>query len=223
MKLLIVMILLISVLVTISVIPEFTYDMNRECCSICESYWAYGALEDEKDNVIDDCGGVFIALRELWADYNNGKGSHRTQSHLDYLEGVRIDNGGKSRSFNLINLSNPCPISPKLKYLGTGYIVNYTPWSYDGPAYSITRMNMNGSNRTFSNCGWHPYPYNRSNLSHAFREKGNSWFNMCKHAELYDATIYPNLPVNVNESWIEWKYKYQNYLDNGGVNVGDQF
>ena len=205
----------VIVVVTVSIFPELSFE--HECCSICESYWAYDALEDEKDNVIDDC------LRELWDDYNNGKGSSRSQSHLGYLEKIRIDNDAGGRSFNLINLSNPCPISPKLKYLGTGYIVNYTPWSYDGPAYSVTRMNLNGSNWTFSNCGWHPYPYNRSNLSHAFREKWNSWFNRCKHAELYDATIYPDKPDSVNESWVEWEYKYQIYLDNGGVDVGDQY
>ena len=205
-------------------LPGIVDDISFEsdCCSICESYWAYSELEDG-EVVIDDCGGTHIALRELWDDYNNGKGKTRTQKHIDFLETMRIKNNGNYHSFDLINLSNPCPSSPNLKYLGTGFITEYIPCSYDGPAYSITRMKLNGSNWTFSNCGWHPYPYNNSNLTHAFREKGNTWFNRCKHAELYDANVYPNLPDNINESWVEWDLKYQTYLDNGGVDVGSQF
>lgn len=198
-------------------------DYQDTCCSICESYWAYGALEDEEDNVMDECGGVYIALGELWRDYNLGKGSHRTQSHLDYLESMRLKNGDKGRSFALINLSNPCPISPSKIYLGTGYIYEFIPYSYDGPAYSITRMSLNGTNWTFSNCGWHPYPYNKSCLTHVFRAKGNAWWNSCKHAELYDASLYPTLPDDVNQSWVEWEVKYQLYLEKGGVDVGDQY
>lgn len=209
--------ILTIVLIVVTLQPVISFD-DSGCCSICESYWAYDALEDEKDNVIDDCGGVLIALRELWDDYNNGKGGSRSHSHLDYLEEVRIANDASGRSFNLINLSNPCPISPNLKYIGTGLVYDFIPWSYDGPAYSIIKVCINGTNWKLNNCG-----ADINSTVHVFKQKHSAWHNIFKDTKLYDASKYPLKPDQINQKWDQWYIDYQNYLDNGGVDVGDQF
>ena len=75
----------------------------------------------------------------------------------------------------------------------------------------------------YNNCGWNPYPYNNSCLTHVFREKHGAWWNRFKEAELYDATIYVGKPELINQSWDEYYINYQQYLDNGGVNVGSEY
>lgn len=205
---------MLSILVSDSMCLE-PYD----CCSVCGSYWAEEKLLDGEDPG-ECCGGLYSALDIVWDRCNHG--SHR--GDLEWLESIRLKYVYTNmRSFLSINYSNPCPSSPNLKYLGTGYITNYTPWSYDGPAYSITKIYYNGSNHTFSNCGWHPYPFNNSCTVHVFREKYNSWFNMCKHAELYDSSVYPFKPEQVNVSWVEYQIEYDEYLLNGGVDVGNDY
>jgi len=126
-------------------------------------------------------------------------------------------------SFYLINYSNICPREPNLKYIGTGYIINFTDWSYDGLAYSKTTICINGTNRTYDNCGWNPYPYNKSHLTHVFRHKHDAWWNNFKEACLFDATIYTDMPEKNNQSWIDYYIAYQKYLDNGGVDVGSEY
>ena len=207
---------IIGIICVVQILPMVEYP--DDCCSICESYWAYSALEDEEDNVLDDCGGVCIALGELWEDYNNGGGIKRTQSHLDYLEKMRLKNGYNGRSFDLINLSNPCPQSPKLEYIGTGLVTEFIPWSYNGPIYSITKVYINGSEWTFNNCG-----ADVGSMVHVFKQKNSAWHWKFKEAKLFDASKYPLKPLQVNESWLDWEFDYQLYLDNGGIDVGDQY
>ena len=106
------------------IVPELEFYRDDGCCSICGSYCAYGDLEDERDIVCEYCGGLGIALDELWTDYNNGGGYIRSEHHLEYLEDIRLEFYPESSywSFDLINLSNPCPQSPDYKWMATGYI-----------------------------------------------------------------------------------------------------
>ena len=210
-------ILFVVGVIGVSLFPGFTYD--DDCCCVCGSYYAEWELLDGKDPG-DCCGGLYSALKIVWNKCN--KGEHK--GDLEWLESIRLKyNYTNVRSFLSINYNNPCPSSPKLKYLGTGYIVDYTPWSYDGPAYSITKICYNDSNHTFNNCGWNPYPYNKSSSTHVFRKKNGAWWNQFKEASLYDATVYPDKPEKVNNSWIEYQIKYDEYLLNGGVDVGDGY
>ena len=209
---------ILAIIFTIILVSKFTY-VNDDCCSICGSYYAEDQLLKGKDPGYC-CGGLYSALDIVWYRCNFGK----HQGNLSWLESIRLKyNYSNIHSFLLINYSNPCPTSPNLKYLGTGYIVDYIPWSYDGPAYSITKIQYNNSNHTFNNCGWNPYPYNYSNLTYVFREKGGAWWNQFKEAELYDTTLYPFKPEQVNNSWVEYQIDYDKYLINDGINIGDGY
>jgi hypothetical protein len=206
-------------LIAATVQPIVSFDDN-DCCSICGSYWAEEKLLDGEDPGDDCCGGLHSALDQVWYRCNFGK--HK--GDLEWLESIRLKYGYTNMySFLSINYSNSCPFSPNLKYLGTGYIVDYTPWSYDGPAYSITKIHYNNSNHTFNNCGWHPYPFNHSCTTHVFRERGGAWWNRFKEVELYDSSDYPFKPEQVNISWVEYQIDYDEYLLNGGIDIGDGY
>ena len=200
-------------------LPGIVDDISFEsdCCSICESYWAYSELEDG-EVVIDDCGGTCIATYELWDEYNNGFGEHRNQKHLDFLESMRVKNDCGGNSFDLINLSNPCPQPPNLKYIGTGIVYNYTPSSFGGSAYSIVKIRFNDSNISCNNCGALV-----GETVHVFKQKNAAWHWKFKEAKLFNASKYPDKPQMINDGWYQWEIDYQNYLDCGGVDVGDQF
>jgi len=184
-------------------------------CSVCEWNYVHHELLNYKDVGYGHVG----ALRDIWHSANYGK-----EVNLKWYENYRVKyNLTDVPSFDLINYSNSCPHEPDLKYIGTGYITNFTQWSYDGPAYSITVIQINGTNFTFNNCRWNPYPYNKSSLTHVFRRKNSRWFNQFREASLYDATINVNLPESVNQSWDNYYEKYQWYLDNDGVKIGSRY
>jgi len=205
-------------LTILSLYPEITlniYNLDSECDPFLESYYAEDQLLKGKDPG-DSCGGLYYAIDQLWYECNHG--SHQT--NLTWLESIRLKyNFNDIHSFLLINYTNPCPISPTLEYLGTGNITDFTPSSYKGPAYSITIIQYNSTNHTFNNCRWNPYPYNKSHLTHIFKQKGCAWWNQFKEAALYDATIYPSKPEQVNVSWAEYQIAYQKYLTNGGLDI----
>ena len=182
---------------------------------VCEWYYTEWELLDYKDPGYGHAG----VLYDIWLEANYGK-----NVDVDWYENYRLKYDLDSvPSFYLINYSNVCPREPNLKYLGTGMISNYVPWSYDGPAYSETTICINGTNTTYNNCGWHPYPLNHSHPVHIFREKHDAWWNNFKEVEIYDATLSYDDDVNNNESWINYFLDYQIYLDNGGVNVGSEY
>ena len=192
---------------------DFVYD--GDYCSVCEWYWVEGQLYDYKDPGFGHAG----VLKDIWYEANYGK-----RVNLEWYEYYRLKyNITSVNSFYLIDYNNVCPREPNLKYIGTGYIVNFIDWSYDGPAYSKTTICINGSNSTFNNCKWNPYPYNKSSLTHVFRGKHSAWWNQFKEASLYDANIYIDKPEVVNQSWFEYGINYQNYLDNGGINVKSEY
>ena len=195
------------------------YNQDDDTCSICGSYYAEEQLLKGNDPGTCD-GGLYFALNQIWYDCNFGK--HNTD--LSFLESVRIKyNYSKIHNFLSINYNNPCPSSPSIKHLGTGYITDYTASSYEGPAYSITKIQYNNTTHTFNNCGWNPYPYNRSSLTYVFQKKGGSWFNQFKEAELYDTQTYPNKLEETTTSWSTYQTKYQKYLSSGGIDIGDGY
>lgn len=212
--------IIVAILIFIlSINLVFPYDTEADCCSVCGSYYAEEQLLKGKDPG-DCCGGLYSALDQVWYECNFG----RHNGNLKWLESIRTKyNFSGIHNFLSINYNNPCPASPSLKYLGTGYIVDYIPWSYDGPAYSVTKIQYNNTNHTFNNCGWNPFPYNYSNLTHVFREKGGAWWNQFKEAELYDVTIHPSKPEQVNASWVQYQIDYDKYLINGGIDIGDGY
>jgi len=179
--------------------------------------WYY--TEDELLDYNDPGYGHAGVLDDIWHEANYGK-----KVNLDWYEDYRLKYKLDSvKSFYLINYSNVCPREPNLRYIGTGYIVNFIDWSYDSPAYSETTICINGSNSTYNNCAWNPYPYNKSCLTHVFREKHGAWWNQFKEARLFDASIYVDIPESNNQSWSDYRISYQKYLDNGGVNVGSEY
>jgi len=214
-------VILLAIGITLSVLllgviaiqTDFTYD--DDYCSVCDWNYHHGQLLIYKDPGHGHTG----ALQEIWDSANYGE-----EVDLDWYENYRLKyNLTDVDSFYFIDYNNSCPREPDLKYLGTGYIMNYIPWSYDGPAYSITTVQWNGSNYTFNNCRWNPYPYNHSNPTHVFRRKHGAWWNQFKEASLFDAFIYTDKPEIINQSWNKYYIDYQNYLDNGGVNVGSEY
>jgi len=209
-------ILTILIIVTGYVIStSIDFNIESEYCSVCDWNYHHWQLLDYNDPGHGHAG----ALQEIWDSANYGK-----QVDLEWYENYRLKyNLTSVNSFTLINYDNVCPQEPNLKYIGTGYIINFVDWSYDGPAYSQTTICINNSNTTYSNCGWHPYPFNKSCLTHVFREKHNAWWNQFKHAELYDASIYVDMPENNNQSWKQYYIDYDNYLDNGGADVGSEY
>lgn len=203
--------LLVSAIIFPDVFLPFTYEDH---CSVCEWNYCYIELKD-----YNDCGKHSGALNEIWHEGNYGE-----KMNLEWYENYRLKyNITSVNSFSLINYSNVCPREPNLKYLGTGYIINYSSWEVNDPPYSKTIINWNNTNRTYWNCRWNPYPYNKNNLTHVFRRKGGAWWNQFKEVNLYDASIYPDKPEQVNQSWIEYAIVYQNYLDHGGVDVGSEY
>jgi hypothetical protein len=196
-------------------IPNDFFSYDDSYCSVCE--WNYCYIELSEYNDIGH--GHAGALQEIWDSANYGK-----KVDVDWYENYRLKyNITSVDSFTLINYSNVCPKEPNLKYLGTGYIVNYSSWEYNDPPYSKTIIQWNNTNRTYYNCRWNPYPYNHNNLTHVFRRKGGAWWNQFKEVNIYDASIYIDKPKQVNQSWIEYHIDYQNYLDHGGVNVGSEY
>lgn len=191
-----------------------TFDDGHDC-SVCEWNYVHGELLDYNDPGYGHAG----ALDEIWYVANYGK-----KVDLDWYENYRLKYELSSvKSFYLINYSNICSREPNLKYIGTGYIVNFIDWSYDSPAYSKTTICINGTNRTFDNCRWNPYPYNKSVLTHVVRRKHGVWWNNFKEASLYDAYRNPNLPEVNNQSWVVYFNNYQKYLDNGGVDISSEY
>ena len=191
------------------------FQFEDDYCSVCEWNYVEGELWDYNDPGSGHAG----ALDDIWHEANYGK-----KVDLDWYESYRLKYDLDSvPSFYNISYDNICPREPNLKYIGTGMIVNYIPWSYDGPAYSITTICINGTNTSYDNCGWNPYPLDHSHPVHIFREKHDAWWNNFKSVEIYDATLSYDADKNNNESWINYFLDYQNYLDNGGVNVGSEY
>lgn len=187
--------------------------INRtDNCVVCEWNWYSSELHDYHDPGY----GLSSPLEDIWNEANYGK-----SMNLVWYENIRLKyNLTSVRSFSIINYSNPRPSSPSLMYLGTGYIVNYTPWSYSGLAYPLYIINYSGSNHSFSNCANNPYPLNMSNPVYVFRTKNGAWWNMFKEASLYDATVYSEKANDINNSWIDYNAKYSVYLSNGGIDLG---
>ena len=182
---------------------------------VMEWYWAEYKLSNYEDIGYGHAG----VLDDIWLEANYGK-----KVNLDWYENYRLKyNLNSVPSFYLINYNNSCPREPSLKYIGTGYIVNFSDSNYKNQPYSKTIISINGTNRTFYNCRWNPYQYNKTHLTYVFRSKNDPWWNNFKEATLFDATIYPDKPEKNNQSWLEYSINYQKYLDAGGVNINSEY
>lgn len=201
---------LVIIIIIISIIGWLTFIIScnnlyyNDYCSVCEWNWAYCELLDYNDIGYGHDG----VLKEIWIEANYGK-----KVNLEWLENYRIKYDiNNVPSFNYINYSNSKPKEPNLKYIGVGYITNYN----NSGAYSKTTIFFKGKNRTYDNCAWNPYPYNKSNLTFVFKHKNDANFNMFKERTLYDANIYSYLPDKVNASWNIYYEKLDVYYKNGG-------
>lgn len=205
--------------------PQSPY--NYDYCSICDSYFCEEKLLNYQDPGYSP--GIHSALRIIWEQANYGKAIN-----LDWMEEIRLKyNITDCKSFTRINLSNPCPHSPKYKWMTTGYISDVKTSRDVGYPY-LVYINPVINNVTYY---WkmceipaylsieehYPEWLNFSHKYYVFKQKHNAWHHTHKDAHIIDATLNPNYADTINTSWENWRNAYNQYLENGGVDIGDDY
>ena len=128
-----VIVVVIIAICTIIFLPELQYNMDDEYCSVCASYAIEDSIESENYNgYFRNKLEVESSLEDIWHRYNYGEGRKRTDSHMKYLEDIRIKESIDSvPSFLLIDFDNPCPRTPNLEWVETGIVKDVIEWDDD--------------------------------------------------------------------------------------------
>jgi len=196
-------------------------------CSVCEWNYVHSELLDYDDPGYGHAG----ALQAIWDSANYGK-----QVNLVWYENYRLKYDLTSvDSFNLINYSNSRPSSPSIKHMDTGNIT-YVAFSHDVGYPKLVYVNpiINGTKYY-----WHmweigetlpsnwkdgdPFPFNYSHTYFVYKQKYNAWHWQHKDAIIIDGNENPEHLDNTLSEWNQYNIDYQNYLDNGGVDKGDDY
>lgn len=182
-------------------------------CSVDATWSIIEKLESEKNVYIDNHfyynEDYERALSLIWEEYNYGGGGYRNYDHLKYLENQRIKTSFTNvKSFNLINLSNPKPREPYLKFSEVTTIKEYIEWDKTETGYSKTIVE---SGSVYSNCGWHPYPINKTSTIAVFSKDGKY------DCQIYELSVYPNIIEQTNASWNNYNRQLNKYYKLGGV------
>jgi len=221
-----IILIVVSLVAVLFVVPQPVFE--GDYCSVCEWNWAYMQLLDYKDPGYGHEG----ALEEIWDEANYGK-----QLDLDWYEDYRIKYSLEKdvHSFTLINYSNPRPSSPNIKFMDEGNITEIV-YSHDVGYPRLVYVNpvINGTEYY-----WHiweighslpddwqdgdPFPINYSHHYYVYKQKHNAWHWKYKDAIIVDGTENPEHKYNILEEWNNYYARYQDYLNNGGVDLGDDY
>jgi len=194
---------------------DFTF--TDDYCSVCDWNYHHWQLLDYNDPGHGHAG----ALQEIWESANYGK-----QVDLEWYENYRLKyNLTSVDSFTLINYSNSRPSSPDLKWMDTGLIQEF---EYDpDPFYKdLTEVYIIVNNVTYHwkvASNWNPSQENISREYFIFKQKDRAWHWHYRGAKVIDAFVNSNYANDINASWDKYYNDYQNYLDNGGVDKGDDY
>ncbi len=203
------------------------YDIGDDYCGVCDTNYCEIELLNHRDPGYSP--GIHYALSILWDQCNYGK-----NLDLEWIEEIRLKyNITDCKSFTRINLSNPCPHSPSYKWMETGYISSIETRRDVGYSY-LVYINPVIKNTTYY---WKmceipadlpieenlPKWVNITHKYYVFKYKNRAWHWQYKDAHIVDATLQPDYDDNINASWNEWRISYNQYLNNGGVDIGDDY
>ena len=212
-------------LCAVSIMNSISFESDH--CSVCEWNCVYIELLDYDDPGYGHAG----ALDEIWQQANYGK-----QRNLEWYENYRLKYDlDDVHSFTLINYSNLRPSSPSIKHMDTGNIsdvvfshdVGYPRLVYVNPIINGTKYywHMWEIGETLPS-DWEdgdPFPFNYSHTYFVYKQKARAWHWKYKDAIIIDGTLNPEHRGNILSEWNNYYEAYQTYLDNDGVDLGDDY
>lgn len=217
--------IVILCLCTYSIINSVSFE--HDYCSVCEWNYVYMELLDYDDPGYGHAG----ALQEIWNQANYGK-----QRNLEWYENYRLKYDlDDVHSFTLINYSNSRPSSSTIKHMDTGNIsdvifshdVGYPRLVYVNPIINGTKYYWHiwEIGKTLPS-DWEdddPFPFNYSHTYFVYKQKDRAWHWHYRDAIIIDGTLNPDHYNNILSEWDNYYEEYQMYLDDGGVDLGDDY
>jgi len=212
-------------LCAVSIMNSISFESDY--CSVCEWNCVYIELLDYDDPGYGHAG----ALDEIWQQANYGK-----KVNLEWYENYRLKYDlDDVHSFTLINYSNSRPSSPTIKHMDTGNIsdvvfshdVGYPRLVYVNPIINDTEYYWHiweiGETLPSDWDDGDPFPFDYSHTYVVYKQKSRAWHWKYKDAVIIDGDSSPEHLENNIDEWNNYYVEYQRYVNNGGVDLGDDY